>query len=188
MQRAVILGDREVTADLPGAAARSSFRPTRQQRTSEPCPAQAIQFIDSDGATAPAVSAGGAKYSLLLYKPVTERLASRQPASGKTYQFLSFVNGLRGREKEYDRWYLNHHIHELLEVPGFAAAQRFTIERAVCEGLLPAFNFLGVYEVRTDDLARSIATLESHLKSGVMTETPFKDPSRRLQVFVETRQ
>jgi hypothetical protein len=187
VRRAVILGERGVSADLGGAAARASFRPTREQRTAERCPAQAIQFVDFDGQL-PQLGTDAAGHSVLLYRPVTERLTARRADTGETYYFLSFVNGLRGREQEYDRWYLEHHIHELLLVPGFAAAQRFTLERALREDLLPAFNFLGVYEIRTSDLARTIAGLESHLKSGLMTETPYKDPSRRLQVFVESRQ
>lgn len=186
MQRAVILGEREVAADVPGITARASFRPTATQRTAEPCPARAIQFLDF--ARLPAVlDTGGTRHSASLYRPVTERLTARREDEGEAYWFLSFVNGQRGHEQEYDRWYLEHHIHELLEVPGFAAAQRFTLQRALREDLLPAFNFLGVYEIRTADLAGTIAGLEQHLKSGVMTETPFKDPSRRLQVFVEER-
>src|SRR5688572_9217839 len=127
VQRAVILGEREVNADPPGIAARASFRPTATQRTAERCPAQAILFLDFDRAPA-AIEMGGATHSASLYRPVTERLTARRTDSGGTYYFLSFVNGQRGREQEYDRWYLEHHIHELLEVPGFAAAQRFTLE------------------------------------------------------------
>ena len=181
----MILGEREVAAKPTGT--HTSFSPTAQQRTAERCPARVIQFLDFDRAS-PELQTSGAKHSASLYRPVTQRLAAKRADAGSTYWFLSFVNGQRGKEREYDRWYLEHHIHELLEVPGFAAAQRFTLERALREDLLPAFNFLGVYEIRTPDLAGTIAGLEKHLKSGVMTETPFKDPSRRLQVFVETRQ
>jgi hypothetical protein len=186
MQRAVILGESEVAANLPGIAARASYRPTAEQRTAERCPAQAIQFLDFEGRLA-GIEANG-RQSVSIYRPVTERLSAARAPAGGTYYFLSFVNGLRGHEREYDRWYLEHHIHELLQVPGFAAAQRFTLERALREDLLPAFNFMAVYEIRTADLAGTISGLEQHLKSGAMTETPFKDPSRRLQVFVETRQ
>jgi len=186
MQRAVILGEHEVAAEVPGVTARASFRPTATQRSAERCPAQAIQFLDFERLPA-VLDTGGARHSASLYRPVTGRLTARRADAGETYWFLSFVNGQRGREQEYDRWYLEHHIHELLEVPGFAAAQRFTLQRALREDLLPAFNFLGVYEIRSADLAGTIAGLEKHLKSGVMTETPFKDPSRRLQVFVEER-
>ena len=195
MQRAVLFSSQEtpsLAAQLPG---HSRMEKTRQHRTCDNAPVSTIDFIDLplsarfEESSLPLVDGGSAgKRSVSLYTPVTERLTrSASSFAGKpgTYFFLSFVNGQRGFEAEYDRWYLDHHLHEILAAPDFVAAQRFTLERALREDLVPAYRFLAIYELATDDLARSIAALESYLLSGATTPTQYKDPSRRLQVFMQ---
>lgn len=184
---AVMLLDRAQPGE-PQAGTRV-LRPTPQQRTSQPLPVGEIRLMESPQTLRlPPGARSSLSLSLSLYRAATPRLERREQAGGApqgTFFFLSFVNGLPGHEQEYDRWYLEHHIHEVLAAPDFVAAQRFTLERALVQDLLPPFRFMAVYELRSDDLARSIAALESYLASGVMTETPFKDPSRRLQLFAQ---
>ncbi|MGD9945066.1 MAG: hypothetical protein AB7L76_11305 [Burkholderiaceae bacterium] len=180
------------------------LRPTPQQRSEAALPVAEIRFIDVDDAASanPEPAVPGQPRSAAVYRAVTPRLTRDEegtragtadsvagvPRPLRRYWFLSFVNGLPGHEHDYDRWYLKHHLHEVLRAPDFVAAQRFTLERSLQHELLPPFRFMAVYELRSNDLARSIAALNALVASGSMTETPFKDPSRRLQLFAEAMQ
>ena len=53
-----------------------------------------------------------------------------------------------GREDEYDAWYSDVHIPEVLQIPGFAAAQRFLHDPSGRPGQPPPeFRHLAIYEL-----------------------------------------
>jgi hypothetical protein len=61
-----------------------------------------------------------------------------------------------GREDEFNRWYDDTHLPEMLQVPGFVAGRRYTLAgpRAAAGP-----RFLAVYEIETEDLAATLAAL-----------------------------
>lgn len=169
--------------DTPAPAGALVLRPTREQRTGAPCPAGEIRSVPGAGASRLPGTADP-RCTAATYRAVTERLTreAEQPAGRRAF-FLSFVNGFPGHEEDYDRWYLQHHVHEVLAAPDFVAAQRFTLVDQLRQDLVPVCRYLAIYELRTESLAGSIAALERRLMAGTMTPTPYKDPSRRLQLF-----
>lgn len=192
MRRTVILQEHTTPASPAAVTGHQRLWVTPQQRAALPVRVSSIDFIDLadtdhdevPGLLAEQSRAGAGSCYVASYDAVTPRLTRDAPAGeGDRYFFLSFVNGLRGREDDYDRWYLDHHIHEVLAAPDFVAAQRFTLAQATCEDLMPACRFMAVYELHCVDLNTSITALEAYLLSGAMTPTALKDPSRRLQVF-----
>lgn len=81
-----------------------------------------------------------------------------------------------GREKEFDDWYTNVHLDEVLALPGFVAAQRFK----VASGNSP-FARYAAYEVEADsakDIWKAAAALEA-------TGTPTDDMGERGAFIVE---
>src|SRR5438093_252640 len=60
--------------------------------------------------------------------PQTASLGALQPGSGPN-RFLLFVfaNPVSGKDAEFDDWYTNIHIPDLLSLPGYYAAQRFRL-------------------------------------------------------------
>ena len=58
---------------------------------------------------------------------------------------------VEGCEDDYNRWYENVHIPEVLDLPGFVAAQRFKLS-GVQRGseTLPHNNYLVIYELTID--------------------------------------
>jgi hypothetical protein len=71
------------------------------------------------------------------------------------------TNPLPGREDEYNDWYTNRHLQDVLKVPGFKSAQRFELaqpdERA-------KWRYLAIYEFESeapegvvDDVLRKVA-------------------------------
>ena len=67
------------------------------------------------------------------------------------YLFVVHSEPVRGREDEYNDWYENIHLDEVLAVPGFVAAQRFKLEGEPFQGPTPPHRYLCLYEMETDD-------------------------------------
>jgi hypothetical protein len=63
-----------------------------------------------------------------------------------------------GREDEFNRWYDDTHLPEMLQVPGFVAGRRYALTVA---GDAVRSWFLAVYEIETEDLAATLAALRA---------------------------
>jgi hypothetical protein len=61
-----------------------------------------------------------------------------------------------GREDEFNRWYDDTHLPEVLAMPGFVAGQRFALTGP---GATDRPRYLCVYEIETDDLTATLAAL-----------------------------
>lgn len=93
------------------------------------------------------------------------------------YFMIAQTTPVEGREKEFNDWYDNVHLAEVLELPGFEAAQRYE----VASGKAP-FAYYAVYTVEADDtkeiwqraaaLAKSMTTSEDLHESGAFILRP----------------
>jgi hypothetical protein len=61
-----------------------------------------------------------------------------------------------GREDEFNRWYDDSHLPEVLQVPGFVAGRRYALTGP---GSADGSRFLAIYEIETEDLAATLAAL-----------------------------
>ena len=64
-------------------------------------------------------------------------------------------------EDEYDRWYREVHIPELLAVPGFVGARRYRIRKELGHGESDKPRYLTVYELEADDLAAPLTAMRA---------------------------
>jgi hypothetical protein len=67
---------------------------------------------------------------------------------------MVLTSPIDGKEEEFNTWYDNVHIAEMLTVPGFMSAQRFRTAAAI--GKPCANGYLCVYTVDHEDLAGAI--------------------------------
>ena len=77
----------------------------------------------------------------------------------KRYLFLAFTNPTQGKEDEYNCWYDEHHLKDVINVPGFVSARRFRLaasQFAFNTQPLP-YRYLALYELETDDPGASLA-------------------------------
>lgn len=68
------------------------------------------------------------------------------------YALLVHSAPVAGREAEYNKWYNEQHLADLLNIPGIPAARRF---KACKENLRPGpapAPYLAIYEIETDNL------------------------------------
>jgi hypothetical protein len=63
--------------------------------------------------------------------------------------FFAFSNPVTGKEQEFNEWYDQVHIPELMAIPGISSAQRFSAHRAEGD---PAHThgYLTIYEIEGD--------------------------------------
>jgi hypothetical protein len=85
----------------------------------------------------------------------------------KEYTYVVRTNPVPGREDEYNRWYSERHLADVMSVPGFVSARRFKIVDPAADGA-PAQRYMALYNMRTDDPARLIDTLRELVESGRM--------------------
>ena len=61
------------------------------------------------------------------------------------------------REKEFNQWYDNTHVPDILETPGFVGCTRYELMGDPGPG---QGKFLAIYEVESDDLPSAMAALQ----------------------------
>jgi Domain of unknown function (DUF4286) len=83
------------------------------------------------------------------------------------YTFVVLTNPTSGKEAEYNEWYNKQHIPDVLNVPGFVAAQRFRLADKQMGDTNP-YRYLALYEIETDDLAGALKDLQSRVGSDDM--------------------
>jgi hypothetical protein len=85
----------------------------------------------------------------------------------KAIMFVQSRPSAPDREDEYNDWYTNTHLPEVLDVPGITAARRFKASDAAppAEG---AHQYCAVYELDVDDLSTVMPALAERFADGSM--------------------
>jgi hypothetical protein len=83
------------------------------------------------------------------------------------HTFVVFTNPVEGREDEYNDWYDNTHLSDVLKVDGIVAAQRFKLAEMDPSQESP-HRYLALYEVESDDLGKVSLALSEAGESGAM--------------------
>lgn len=65
--------------------------------------------------------------------------------------YLVFTQPKAGRDEEFNDWYSNRHIHDLVAIPGIVAAQRYRLLDPTTGEATP--DYLAIYELSDVDLA-----------------------------------
>src|SRR5438132_438953 len=86
-----------------------------------------------------------------------------------TFNFAVFSNPVPGKEKEFNDWYSEQHIHDVARVPGIVRARRYRAadaSREAAEKL--GYRYAAVYDVATTDLATIPAGMAAIAGRGEM--------------------
>ena len=83
----------------------------------------------------------------------------------KQYKYLVFTNARDGRDDEYNRWYDDVHLAEVIETPGFTGAERYAIRPQPGEDA-PSHAYLAIYDMETDDVKATLAGLMDRGTAG----------------------
>jgi len=85
------------------------------------------------------------------------------------YRMVSLTNVLDGREKEFNEWYEQVHLGDLLGLDGMLSGQRY---RLIDD---PEWAYLADYEVETDDIRGLLERMNRRAQSGEIYFSPAFD-------------
>jgi hypothetical protein len=74
--------------------------------------------------------------------------------------YMVRCNAVVGREVEFNHWYSQVHLPEILLIPGFCSAQRFQLG-AVQMLAAQSFGYMTIYEIAGDNVAATLANLKA---------------------------
>jgi len=101
----------------------------------------------------------------------------------KKYQFLVLSNPVEGREDEYNDWYTNQHLDDILKLPGAVAAKRFKLTDVQRAEPPHEYKYLAVYDIETDDLTKFTETLKQKSAAGELARSTALGPKRLSLIF-----
>lgn len=82
----------------------------------------------------------------------------------REYEFFVLTNPTEGREQEFNRWYDEVHVPDVLKVPGFTSAKRFKAAKGQDGGKQPHWSYAAIYKIVTDDLPETLKAM--HDRAG----------------------
>lgn len=94
----------------------------------------------------------------------------REPPLGKhRYAMLVFANPIPGREAEFNEWYSNTHMGDLLQLPGWVGAQRFRIitnlaPRPTVQGY--NHGYLIIWDLEETEATTALARMTAAIAGG----------------------
>ncbi|MET0147179.1 MAG: hypothetical protein ABW122_14335 [Ilumatobacteraceae bacterium] len=99
-------------------------------------------------------------------------------------RFLMVVhtNPVDGADDEYNDWYENAHLDDVLKVPGITSAQRF---RLADGGADAAYRYLALYMVEADNVGAVSDELKSRAGTADMPISPALDPGATIVFYDE---
>lgn len=87
------------------------------------------------------------------------------------YVMVVLTNPVAGLEEQFNDWYTNHHLSDVLALDEFVAAQRFC--RVPKDGRDPASHrYMALYEVETEDVQATHGRLRAALDTPAMLLDP----------------
>jgi len=93
----------------------------------------------------------------------TQREEKRSTSSMATHRLVVFTQPKPGQEAEYNRWYEEVHLGDVLKVEGFVAAQRFEVATAQIGDAAQSApgRYLAIYEIEAENLEAALAQLSA---------------------------
>lgn len=99
---------------------------------------------------------------------------------------LVFTNATDGDDAEFNRWYDEVHLKEVLEAPGFVAAERFDLGEAQMVEAERPHRYLAIYEIEGDP-ASALQALQDLAPQMNMTTTLAGDAATHLYSQISPR-
>jgi hypothetical protein len=87
-----------------------------------------------------------------------------------------YTNPVAGKEDEYNEWYNNVHLGEVLQTPGMIAARRFRLVDGPGLGDEPQHSYLAIYEIESDSVRATIKQMlrmPMNMSDAIDTDHPF---------------
>jgi hypothetical protein len=100
------------------------------------------------------------------------------------YVFVVFTEPVEGQDAEYNEWYSDVHIADVLKLDGIVAARRFKLAAMdpPQDGHRP---YLALYEIETDDVSEIPGAIKRAVEEGRMPLSDALDRSKNHSAYYE---
>jgi hypothetical protein len=136
-------------------------------------PAEAMAQVFEQGKAgkiAPSTAGDSASRLLAIATPLAARRGDK-PADPDNDLFFVLTNPTEGQEAEYNRWYDEQHIDDVLAIPGFVGMQRFRLSSP--PGMpAPYWGYVAFYEIDRTKTAEAFAGLDAARGTDRMPMSP----------------
>jgi hypothetical protein len=99
------------------------------------------------------------------------------------YNLIALTNPLEGRDDEFNDWYTNVHLADVLKLPGVTAAQRYRLADVQHRPGPFEWSYMAVYEIEIDDIAETLAALRAASGTERMPLSPALSPERMVWIY-----
>lgn len=97
------------------------------------------------------------------------------------FKMVALTNPVEGREDDYNDWYQNVHLPEVLSYKGMLSARRY--KAAVPLQAPVSYGFLAIYDIETDDLGGLLQRIGADTAAGRNTTTDAADTANAYTVI-----
>ena len=84
------------------------------------------------------------------------------------FSFVVHTNPVEGREQEYNDWYSNQHLKDLLAIPGVISARRFKLSGTQIQDVAQTYQYLAIYDIEADDVSSFIKEIMLRTENGAI--------------------
>ena len=101
------------------------------------------------------------------------------------YKLVTQTRPVEGREAEYNEWFQNVHMRQVVALPGFRGAQRYRLARSLDPS--PPAPYLAIYDIETTDIDAVLGGLLNASQRGLLTmcDAFLNEPQHRIAAIYE---
>lgn len=100
---------------------------------------------------------------------------------------IALTNAVEGREDEYNDWYSNVHLGDVLKMDGFVGARRYRVSGSQHVDAGRPWQYLAIYDVETEDFAEAARQLQERRGTDAMPISPALKEERLAWFFEEMK-
>jgi hypothetical protein len=86
----------------------------------------------------------------------------------KKYKMVVFTNAVEGKDKDFNDWYQNTHLKQIVSIKSFMVAQRFRVHTNIVPGGADPARYMAIYDIETDDIGAALGAMGELAASGRM--------------------
>ena len=96
---------------------------------------------------------------------------------------IALTNALEGQEDEFNDWYSNRHVSDLLKIPGLVSAKRYRVGPSQLKPNPIAFSYLAIYEIEEGRTDAVVAEIRKRAGTDLLYRSPAVAPETLGLVF-----
>src|SRR6478735_7675305 len=94
------------------------------------------------------------------------------------FNLFALTNPIVGRDEEFNDWYTNVHLGDVLKLPGVVAAQRYHLGAVQHRPGPFEWKYMAIYEIEIDDIKKTLSALSAASGTDAMPLSPALSPDR----------